>query len=292
MPVDKIVNTDTLDSGLTAIGKSIRAVSGTSGQLTFPQGFISAISNMSDASTPFEVISYETKESLLASTPSNNTIGVVTSEISEWIFSATEPANPVNHMVWFKTGLESKVSFNAASGNSIMVRPISAEQYIDGMWNGVATWSYIGNQWIIWWNGELYINGDQFTGYTGGWVNKGIFIYAGSIDYPSSNNAITFADDFMVIKAPSGKCTFATTVNTVDLTNFTELHCDVPTTPSASGIYVHRIETGTVTEDYDVMKSLAKGTNVLSIASLDGEYYISIGTVNSRTLQVNNIRLV
>lgn len=66
---------------------------------------------------------------------SENTIWVNTdTAISGWVFSATEPTNPVAGMVWIKTALSAANEFNALKKNNITVYPISAAQYIGGTW--------------------------------------------------------------------------------------------------------------------------------------------------------------
>lgn len=105
--------------------------------------------------------------------PSNhkeNMIWVNTStKITSYIFSAEEPTNPTPGMVWITTGTSSTVEFNALKKNGIQVYPISAKQYVSGAWVVKAAKSYQGGQWIEWWNGDLFVNGDQVTHITGGW---------------------------------------------------------------------------------------------------------------------------
>lgn len=47
MAVDKLVDSSQLDSDLTSVANAIRTKGGTSAQLSFPSGFVSAIGNMS-----------------------------------------------------------------------------------------------------------------------------------------------------------------------------------------------------------------------------------------------------
>lgn len=58
-----------------------------------------------------------------------NTLWVNTDvKITSWIFSATEPENPAEGMVWFSVGTSSPVEFNALKKNGIQIYPLSAKQ--------------------------------------------------------------------------------------------------------------------------------------------------------------------
>ena len=62
MALDKLVDSEALDSGLTSIANAIRAKGGTSAALTYPTGFVSAIENIptgGDGGTGYDVIFYD-----------------------------------------------------------------------------------------------------------------------------------------------------------------------------------------------------------------------------------------
>lgn len=99
----------------------------------------------------FDVKAYATEEALLAATPKENTIGIITTnKITGWLFSATEPESPAEGMVWISTGTSSTVEFNALKKNGIQVYPISAKQYVTGAWVDVTAYSYQGGEWVGW----------------------------------------------------------------------------------------------------------------------------------------------
>lgn len=82
-----------------------------------------------------------------------NTIWINTTEkITSWIFSATEPQNPIPGMVWISIGTSSTVAFNALKKNGIQVYPISAKQYIGGAWVDKTAMTYQGGAWVNWIN--------------------------------------------------------------------------------------------------------------------------------------------
>lgn len=101
--------------------------------------------------------------------PRENTIWINTDQkITGWIFSATEPAEPAEGVVWFKVGDSSEVAFNALKKNSLHVYPMECKQYVSGALVSKDAKSYQGGAWVDWWNGELYVNGNEYTSFTGG----------------------------------------------------------------------------------------------------------------------------
>lgn len=99
----------------------------------------------------FKIVSYATEEELLAASPKENTIGIVTSDtITSWIFSDTEPTETIEGMVWISTGTSSPTTFNALKKNTLQVYPLSAKQYIGGAWVDKTAKSYQGGAWVDW----------------------------------------------------------------------------------------------------------------------------------------------
>lgn len=146
--------------------------------------------------------------------PKENTIWVNTSaEITSWVFSAAEPETPSAGMVWISVGTTSPTKFNALKKNNITVYPISAKQYVSGAWVDKSAKSYQGGAWVDWWNGELYKNGNEYEGVTGGW----------SAD-SNSNGTVTFNADNIYLAGRDGDTyTVAGTVNSIDLSKYTKL---------------------------------------------------------------------
>ena len=94
--------------------------------------------------------------------PKENTIWVNTqTEISGWVFSAEEPGEPAEGMVWIELGTASPAPFKALKKDSVYVHPISCRQYQGGAWTNVDAYLYTGSEWvqfssaIIW----IYDNG-------------------------------------------------------------------------------------------------------------------------------------
>lgn len=123
------------------------------------------------AALNFKVLAYATEEALLAATPAENTIGIITeTPITSWIFSADEPSPAAAGMVWITTGTASSVEFNALKKNGLQVYPISAKQHVGGAWVDKVAKSYQGGELVDWWDGELYESGNLYEHVTGGWV--------------------------------------------------------------------------------------------------------------------------
>jgi hypothetical protein len=127
-----------------------------------------------------------------------NTIWVNTeTEITSHIFSATEPTNPVDGMVWFQTGMSSNAAFNALKKNSIEVYPTGCKQYVGEAWAAKTAKTCMNGDWVDWWNGELYDSGNEYSVQTGGWEIVGtgskesnyIIVGATSNISPSTNSA-------------------------------------------------------------------------------------------------------
>lgn len=109
------------------------------------------------------------------SSPKENTIWVKTEQIGSWYFSATQPDGMQEWNVWFQTGTESGVEFNALRKNAVHVYPLRAKQYISGSWVDVPTTIYQNGEWAEFVTYiYLFNQGDQCNDITGGWVMANI----------------------------------------------------------------------------------------------------------------------
>lgn len=241
----------------------------------------------------FKIIAYATESELLADTAKKNTIGVVTTnKINAWAFSPEQPASMLDGGVWISTGTSSTVMFNALKEKkgAILVCPIFAKQYVSGAWVDVKAKSYQNGKWVNWWNGELYINGNQFEAVTGGWWNNTNLYWNSS--YKNSGKDLSY-DEFLTIPSPNGKTTCATTRNKIDMTFFNELSfefaSDSSTPPTTSvTVMIHDIESGALYGNY--IAGSNKGA--INLTGVSGAHYITILAVNGRTTKIGNIRLM
>lgn len=141
---------------------------------------------------------------------SENTIWIDTdTEITSWIFSATEPDTPSEGMVWIATGTAAPVAFNALKKNGIMVYPMSAKQYIDGVWVTKTAKSY-RNGALVDWITYFYKDGNTFDDITGGYV------YGGGTTLE--------ADSIKIYLERQNHESYAITDNKIDFSNISTLY--------------------------------------------------------------------
>ena len=264
-----------LTEKLTAIADAIRSQSGKAEKLTLDQmpGEITGLQSLS-----FEVVGNPQPEN-----PKANTVWVDTDvEITGWDFSAVEPANPVEGIVWFAVGTASTVAFNALKENSVMVYPMSAKQYVSGAWVDKTAKSYLNGAWADWfvWNGQLYQSGNEFTNETGGWyaANEGSLT-------ESTIASIARNEDSMVLTVTGGrKSAMLASRKPIDLTDFDLvtfeglLHPGTATTdkPAYGYLYAYKDNGGTLTNAAraDIKASKTAQTITLNVSGLAGEHYI------------------
>lgn len=77
-------------------------------------------------------------------------IWVQVDNMTDWIFSATQPDSPSVGLVWFQTGTASSVAFNALKDQIIMIYPLSAYYYDGSVWSQVIAESYQSGEWKTW----------------------------------------------------------------------------------------------------------------------------------------------
>ena len=157
--------------------------------------------------------------------PKENTIWVNTdTEITGWIFSATEPEGYAEGMVWIKTGAINSVEFNALKKNTIKVYPMDAKQYLDGAWVAKPTLIYQNGVWRNFYT-YLYDNGTIYP-------HIAEFVLAAGPGYIEFNDA-----DIKVgmpqTTASTGQ--FAVTNTLMDLSSFSTLVMKVNGTTSYGG---------------------------------------------------------
>jgi len=85
MSVDKLVDSSQLDSDLTSVANAIRTKGGTSSQMSFPSGFVSAIENIHTGSTPTG-----TKEISITEN------GTTTEDVTDYAYAEIEVAVPAS----------------------------------------------------------------------------------------------------------------------------------------------------------------------------------------------------
>lgn len=80
--------------------------------------------------------------------PKENTIWVETDqEITGWTFSATEPTEPADGMVWFTVTASPTPIFNALKKNTLNVYANKCRQYSNDSWTACEAKIYINEEW-------------------------------------------------------------------------------------------------------------------------------------------------
>lgn len=211
--------------------------------------------------------------------PSNRTENMIwvntSTTISGWVFSPTEPTSPSPNSVWIRVGSSSDVGFNAIVSNSIELYPSSIQQYINGSWVGKDAKSWQGGKWVDWWNGELYILGEEYISVTGGWDE---YHYGTGTGYITKNiDSITISKSGVA----SGY-TWAGPVNPINLKDFKTLKINI-ISHSRSPADANATTKIFITTDRNPNTGVAGGSITkageysFDISSLDeGSYYILI----------------
>lgn len=221
--------------------------------------------------------------------PKENTIWVNTSTaITSWVFSATEPETPAAGMVWFATGTYSPVEFNALKKNNITVYPLSAKQYVSGAWVDKEAKSYLNGEWVAWWSGELFINGNQYEAFTGGWEKAN---YNWNSNDTPDVGTLTIENTIYLSSSVGAYCKGVRISNKVDLTGWKTLkYITTQYNKGEASVVI------SATESYDLDDVSAKGSfvvgeNSLDITELTGEYYIGAYVRNGGSVTIEKIYL-
>ncbi len=224
----------------------------------------------------FKVVGYATKEELLAATPAENTIGIITEiPITGYHFGREEPSPAAAGMVWITTGTSSPVEFNALKKNAIQVYPLSAKQQDGSAWVDVTAMSYQGGEWTEW-RTYLYNSGDECTEITGGWANKR------PSGYFSSNGSVVKNAQTMQITATKGQYIVAVTTNKINLADLNTLTFNVNSRQNGNTEYIFLCVFDDTLKDINAIAKINEdsvqiGTNIIDITSLNGAYYIGFG---------------
>lgn len=144
----------------------------------------------------FSVTAYSSASALPSSAP-ENAIGVITTTaITSYVFSSTQPTSPKAGMVWFDVSTTANASFSATKGNTVMVYPINAQQYVSSAWKSVVAKTYQGGSWKSWFI-YLYDSGDKCASVTGGYTLKALAW--SSSDPGAQTPTIAYNTDNMVL---------------------------------------------------------------------------------------------
>ena len=170
--------------------------------------------------------------------PKENTIWVNTErEITYTLFMPFDPEHVMNGLVWIRTGTTGAVSFNALKKNGIVIFPISVKQRINSKWVDKTAKIYLGGVWKDFIT-HFFVNGDECTDLTGGWVTA---IYDNDASRISATKTISGSEmQFRTYGDAWREATLKTT-NAIDLTPYKTLYFKVTYDVYGNGEAVHEV---------------------------------------------------
>lgn len=227
----------------------------------------------------FKVMAYATEEDLNAATPKENTIGVITAvPISTWTFSATEPTEPMEGMVWISTGTDSPAAFNALKKNDIQVYPVFAKQYIGGAWVDKTAKSWQGGEWVDW----------MLRIYDNGFINEGaierfeqVVAAAAQLTWEANKIAFSYINS-------GGRYVTIYTKRPIPVDSYKKLYIDVgDVTVGTNGVFIAGLRStpeasenvpsaSSFAASISTNKSISKQVLDVDISNVSGDYYIQI----------------
>lgn len=285
----QFVNADQLNADLTSVANAIRTKSKMAVKLQFPGGMANAISGISTGvELNFEVVYGQTAPA----DPKENTIWICTSYMTDWYFQPAQPENMQPGEVWISTGTAGAVAFNALKQNSILVCPISAKQMLgDDIMEDVAAKTWRNGEWVDWWNGELFDNGNQFVPFTGGWVQN-----AGLSAWDRPNTGTASAGNIVSTRSISASTInsgLLTTQNAIDLSGYSYLTVVVDAIVSIPYVMVHSFASGDI-KNSELQQGIDRtGEWTIDISGLtnSGAYYVTIGGNSGAGIDVSQVKL-
>lgn len=214
--------------------------------------------------------------------PKNPTQGMIWAKtehkVAYYDLSATRPENPADGTLWVNISDSGKTKIvSPVSKEWITVYPLYAEQYVGGTWADIDIASYQDGEWVDWWNGKLYENGNEYEEYTGGWET---FQH-----HSQTYNTAGCSKDGgkLTLRLTGTKCAVAYgTVEPIDVTDYTsiEFTADEIYTECAFAISTMR-STSSATSRIAQIVPTSAGVHFLDISGLSGKYYVWFGDYTS-----------
>lgn len=236
-------------------------------------------SNGGGGSLNFDVKPYSSYSSMMSDTPKNNTIGVVTSAMNDYVLSSKEPTTSEG-LVWIEVG-----SFHRIGNASIQIvenQPVYVEVIRSQIYSG-GVWSFIES--------AIYQNG--------AWTRLKYMIYDGGIEYIPFNlsSGVTKRSSDLYGNA-NGQYGFYTNMIDVTNINYLKMRCRATTSSgSGNGWYLglsHSTQFRITAYDYDfyIKESIGLNTDktvVFDCRERGGEYYLKGSQYGYNATQVGYI---
>lgn len=218
-----------LTDRFVAIGEAIREKRGSTNTYTLAQmpDEIRAIET-GDFNSNFTIGIAQTAPTEAAA---DNTITIVSDcFMDSYIFSATEPENPVMGLVWIQVGDGALVSFSPVKEQLIMVYPVKVFQYVYQEWLEREAFICGNSKWtqFSFLTPEItdifLLNGaNQCTELSGGWKSSP---YSAGSGYATITQSFTVGADGLdvTLDATNGYCsTYISTTNMIDVSQYKTL---------------------------------------------------------------------
>ena len=236
------------------------------------------------------------------SNPKENTIWVNTdTDITGYYFSHKEIYNMVEGDVWFLVGTTSPVAFDALKKNGIRIDPLTAKQYIDGAWVEKTALSYIGGEWVNWWNGELYKDGDTYDSITGGWsaIARG---YNSNYKNYSGTPSVTYNESCVHITQANNKAGMWHTNNKISLSDRKTLTVNYSPTKinDLTQLQIRTGVSGYCFESSEIVATARMTTGTTSVSidlrSLNlnsgNEYHICVVVYSDAVFDITSVKMI
>jgi hypothetical protein len=171
-----------------------------------------------------------------------------------------------------------------------MVYPLSAKQFVNGVWVDVECKSYQGGKWVDWWDGELFYKNNQYEDITGGWKSG----WTGSDGHVAGGwreGSISFTDEGMNLSVETPGILLATHERKIDLTKYQQIKIEMaslagnnnaiwcgPVISTSNTIQDNPAGEMSAPNKHFIAKAsfTHSNTHVLDISGITGEYYVGI----------------
>lgn len=217
-----------------------------------------------EAGLNFTVKPYPNYSAMIADTPKNNTIGVVTESMTEYVLSSKEPATS-DGLVWIEAGAFHRIgnaSLQIVKDKPVFVELIRTQIYSGGIWSFIES--------------AIYQNG--------AWTRLKYIIYDGGIEYiPLNLSSGVTKRSSDLYGNNNGQYGFYTDMIDVTNINYLKMRCRATTSSgSGNGWYLglsHSTQFRITAYDYDfyIKESIGLNTDktvVFDCRERGGEYYL------------------
>lgn len=199
-----------------------------------------------------------------------NVVGFPTWDTADGVFYITLVAGAFSD-----TGLSTYFVFDTQKFHNVSGFPGNAYIHENGKWRRCEGYIFHSNKWVQFssaWNGELFDNGNQYEGVTGGWVGNGI-------------SSTTVGTNLSLIVANTSP--YLTTQNAIDLSGYTKLHMIADRNAGQYSYFgISSNVPSNAGPNYIASATFSGGENVLDISAINSGH-ISIGATASWSVTIN-----